>query len=233
MPLAPSFDTVGWMTRDLELLTEIASVCGLKKTMGLQPKLLFPEDIWRCADSEVVHSLLPAIATMEDIWGPCSRISLTQGQLEQWRNVFQVCQAAEIWQCHGDWITEAAPSFGFGVRERFERAAQVPDTEWQQAMLAREGIRRIIQTVLTGKVLVIPTSPTIAPPLSANANTLESFRNRALQMLCPAGLAGCPQLTLPAGEVGGVPTGLSIIGPRGSDAELLLMASMLRTENDV
>ncbi len=233
MPLAPSFDTVGWMTKDLDLLTEIARVCGLKKPSEQQRKLLFPEDIWRCADSEVVDSLLPTLTLMEEIWGPCSRVTLAKGHLEQWRKIFQICQAAEIWQCHRDWITQAAPSFGPGVRERFENASQVSDTQWLQAKLARQEIKNTIQSALAVNVIVIPTSPTVALLRNENANTLESFRNRALQMLCPAGLAGCPQLTLPAGKVEGIPTGLSIIGPPGSDADVLEMACMIEKEKNV
>lgn len=233
MPLAPSFDTVGWMTRDLELLTEITSVFGFKKTLEPQRKLLFPEDIWQYADTEVIDSLLPTLTTMEHLWGACSRVALAKGQLEQWRNIFQTCQAAEIWQCHGDWITKAVPSFGPGVKERFENAAQISHKQWREARLAREEIKETMQSALTANVIVIPTSPTVALLRNENSNRLESFRNRALQMLCSAGLAGCPQLTLPAGKAEGLPTGLSIIGPSGSDADLLEMAHMIERGKNV
>ena len=38
------------------------------------------------------------------------------------------------------------------------------------------------------------------------------------------GLTGHPVLVLPAGEVGGAPVGLAVIGARGADASLLALA---------
>jgi amidase len=73
-------------------------------------------------------------------------------------------------------------------------------------------------------VLVLPTLPTIAPRLTANEAEFEDFRGRALAMLCGAGLAGLPQISLPLTEVGGCPLGLSLIGPPGRDRALIGLA---------
>ena len=53
---------------------------------------------------------------------------------------------------------------------------------------------------------------------------MDQFRARALAMSCIAGLAGLPQVTLPAAEVEGCPVGLSLIARRGEDAMLLAAA---------
>ena len=41
------------------------------------------------------------------------------------------------------------------------------------------------------------------------------------------GLAGHPQVSLPGATVDGLPIGLSIIGPRGSDATLVAVAKAM------
>jgi len=46
-------------------------------------------------------------------------------------------------------------------------------------------------------------------------------------LTCLAGLSGCPQINLPVAEAQGAPLGLSLLGPRGSDEDLLTMAVAL------
>jgi amidase len=41
-----------------------------------------------------------------------------------------------------------------------------------------------------------------------------------MRLLCPSGLSGCPQITLPMLTKAGAPMGISILGPRGSDRSL-------------
>jgi len=48
-----------------------------------------------------------------------------QGQLTDWFEIFRICQPYEIWQCHGEWVTEKNPSFGPGIKERFAMAAGI------------------------------------------------------------------------------------------------------------
>ncbi|MEC8793599.1 MAG: amidase family protein, partial [Pseudomonadota bacterium] len=62
---------------------------------------------------------------------------------------------------------------------------------------------------------------------STGEGELDAFRTAALELLCPAGLAGLPQVSLPAGTVDGAPVGLSLIGPPGGDGQLLAMAEAL------
>ena len=52
-------------------------------------------------------------------------------------------------------------------------------------------------------------------------------RNRALQMLCVAGLAGLPQLSLPWATRLGAPLDLSLVGPPGSDRSLVALAQRI------
>jgi len=73
-------------------------------------------------------------------------------------------------------------------------------------------------------VLLMPTMPDIAPLRSASEASLEDYRNRAIRMLCIAGLAGFPQLSMPMARHEGAPLGLSLLGPAGSDRSLLALA---------
>ena len=50
-------------------------------------------------------------------------------------------------------------------------------------------------------------------------------RSRNTALTCIAGTIGAPQISLPLGEVDGLPVGLSIIGDRGSDEALIKFAA--------
>jgi amidase len=52
-------------------------------------------------------------------------------------------------------------------------------------------------------------------------------RMRSQQLLCLAGLAGLPQVSLPWTQIEGAPVGLSLIGPRGADEVVLAGAQAL------
>ena len=76
-------------------------------------------------------------------------------------------------------------------------------------------------------VLLMPTMPDMAPLRAAPVSALEDYRNRAIRMLCIAGLSRTPQLSLPLLKRNGAPMGLSLLGPRGSDLSLIALAQRL------
>jgi len=71
---------------------------------------------------------------------------------------------------------------------------------------------------------VLPTMPDIAPLSTSTDAEIDHYRNRAVRLLCLAGLTGCPQISLPLASRQGAPLGLSLIGPPGSDLSLVQLA---------
>src|SRR5262249_58600588 len=92
----------------------------------------------------------------------------------------------------------------------------------------REAIARRMDDLLAGNaVLVLPTMPGIAPLRNRPQNELTDFRERAMSLLCVAGLARLPQVSLPLASLDGCPLGLSLISRRGNDTMLLALAREL------
>ncbi|HLA19972.1 MAG TPA: hypothetical protein VJZ74_00805, partial [Pseudolabrys sp.] len=56
---------------------------------------------------------------------------------------------------------------------------------------------------------------------------LEDFRVRTMRLTCTAGIAGLPQMNIPAGTLNGCPVGLSFIAWAGGDEALLDLACVL------
>jgi amidase len=76
-------------------------------------------------------------------------------------------------------------------------------------------------------VLVLPTTPGVALRAGTPAAEVDDFRGRALAILCIAGLARLPQVTLPFATMQGCPLGLSLVAARGQDTMLLSLARRL------
>ena len=106
-------------------------------------------------------------------------------------------------------LTPSLDEFDWAIRQRATIAARMLD------LLGKDG------------VMVLPTSPGPAPRRDSDQAAQDDFRARALEMLCPAGHAGLPQLSMPAGTVDGGPVGLSLIAPRNGEETLLAVAAGL------
>ena len=228
MPLAPSFDTVGWFTRDAALLRRVGEVLlGPSPDVDTPRSLLVPEDAWVLADFPVREALKPFVAALEGRLGAGRRITVGEpgGGMAAWMLRFRHLQAVEIWQVHGDWIKEAKPTFGPEIADRFAWASSVPVSEADAAKPEREAFAaRLEEALADDAILCLPTAPGIAPLLDSSAEALHMHRNHVLSLTCIAGLARLPQVTLPLAQVSGCPVGLSLVGARGSDAALLAFA---------
>ncbi len=224
MPLAPSFDTAGWFTRDPDLLARVGTALGLAASGPLPDRLLMPVDVWAAVPGPVVEALAPAVQKLQSamIAEPC-RLSDTPSS--DWLEMFKICQAAEVWEVHGAWVEAESPDFGPGVRDRFAMAKAL-DPGLIATMRAQRKVfaAALHERLPDGAVMIVPSAPGPAPLRTAEESELDGFRMAALKILCPAGLAGLPQISMPLAEIEGAPIGLSIVGPRGSEGTLFALA---------
>ena len=147
------------------------------------------------------------------------------GGLAGWFEVFRIHQGHEAWAQHGGWITRCRPPLGPGIKERFEWAATISDADFRRAVGRRAAIRSHLDQLLgRDGVLAVPSAAAQAPLLGEQD---DESRRRLVTLTCIAGLGGLPQVSLPVAALGGCPLGLGLIGPRGSDEELLALAEQL------
>ncbi len=228
-PLASSFDTVGWFARDLSTYTAVAKVLLGDEPAAPVRRLFIAEDMTAFVEgpSELVEAkrCFDLIAARLPIEGS---VRVAGGSFEAWRQVFRTIQAFEAWQAHGRFIETHHPQLGDGIRERFEWARTVSQTDYETALHDRAIVARHIRALVPeGTALVLPTAPSVAPVLGRKGEELDAYRVRAISMMCPAGLAGLPQLTLPIGSVDGLPFGISLLGWPNADLSLLAAAELL------
>ncbi|GIH23808.1 amidohydrolase [Acrocarpospora phusangensis] len=218
VPLAPEFDVPGLLTRDLGLLRTAAGAL-LDGTGQNTPatRLCVPPDLWAEQSPRVGAALAAAIARLGL---PVHRTPLGHDVTD----AFAIAQAAQAWECHGEWITRERPGFGPGVAARFRRAEGLTREEVTLARKALgEAADRIRVLLDGGGVLVLPAAPGAAPAIGRP----EDRRLSTLRLTCLAPLSGGPALSLPAGLLDGRPIGLCLMTARGHDEVLFDLAARL------
>lgn len=230
IPLAPSFDTVGWMAQGSALLLKVGELLLAADTTetidaaNVKPfsRLLIAEDAWVKAESASAVQLRQLVAELEPAMASAERLTLAPEGLEQWLEAFRTIQGLEIWQSHGEWITREQPAFGPGIAQRFRWASTLQSEDSEKKVEERRSIRAKLHELLgTDSLLFIPTIPGTAPDRDISGDAADKQRALTMQLCCIAGLSGLPQVTLPVGEVDGAPIGLSIIAGAGQDLKLL------------
>lgn len=230
LDLAPSLDTCGWFARDVATFARVADVLlgDDAAPVPANVRLLAPTDLWPLATPAATDALAPVRRRIEDILGPARPVQVVLQDLDTlyWR--FRHLQGHESWQTDGPFLRRFAPPLGPGVAQRFAWSAEVTDAQVLEARAYRERFRAQLADLLGDDgVLLMPTMPDIAPLANESEAGLEDYRNRAIRLLCSAGLSGFPQLTLPLARRDGAPLGISLLGPAGSDRSLVRLAERI------
>ena len=228
LDLSPSLDTCGWFARDVATFVRVGHVLLGPDSAPLPaaPRLLWPEDVWAMVDAPARQALQSAIDRVQAVFGSAAPVTTVRGAWDAMYWNFRYVQSREAWLTDGPLIERYAPPLGPGVAERFAWSRQVTDDQVNTARAFRAGFTAQLADLLgSDGVLLMPSMPDIAPLRTAPEASLEDYRNRAIRMLCIAGHAGVPQLSMPLATKDGAPLGLSLLGPKGSDASLLAMAA--------
>lgn len=230
LDLAPSFDTCGWFTRDVQTFARVADVLlgSAPQPLPERVRLLWPQDVWALLEPAVTEALADATAQVQRALGTAQAVNVVLDSFDAMYWSFRHVQGREAWLTDGPLIERFAPPLGPGVAERFAWSRTVSDAQVLAARDFRNRFHAHLAKLLgTDGVLLMPTMPDIAPLRSAPESSLEDYRNRAIQMLCIAGLGGFPQLSMPMAIREGAPLGLSLLGPLGSDASLVTLAQRI------
>lgn len=227
--MAPSFDVPGWFAATPGVFRNVGAVLlDNRRVTAKIERVVVSEDAFEQAEEPVADFLRTLFEFMSDDLPAMIHGRIAPEGFDPWREAFRIIQAYETWQSFGDFVTKYQPKMGPGIRERMAFAATVSTAQADASRLvhgkAREHIRQIVEP---GTILALPTAPAIAPLTDTAAADLENFRARVMRLTCTAGMAGLPQMTIPAGTINGCPVGLSFIGWAGGDEVLLDLACKL------
>jgi amidase len=237
MPLAPSFDTFGWFTKDMDSYEKVGRVLiadtytSLNEVHGKSRLISLP------ALDELLSG--PAEATaygrmrrrVENGLGPVRVAKQPPFGIDELYWATRRLQAYEAWAAHGEWISTPGRQIGSAIYERFAFGKTVSAEQVATDARFREKFRAALKDLIGDDgVLVLPTVPCAAPRIESTPEEMGAFRERAIRLLCWSGLSGFPQISLPLGSVDSAPFGLSLLGPAGSDLALIRLGRRLLEE---
>ncbi|HEX2727299.1 MAG TPA: amidase family protein, partial [Beijerinckiaceae bacterium] len=189
---------------------------------------LLAADAFAMLDADVRGALAPAVKQAEAELGAATLVEAAPEGFEPLYWAFRYIQGRQAWEIDGALIERFQPPLGPGVAERFAFSRSVTDAQVAEAEATRSRFRQRFGELLGADgVLLLPTMPDIAPLLSESEAALDGYRNRALNLLSLAGLAGFPQVSIPVARRLAAPLALSLLGPPGSDLSLVRLAAKL------
>ncbi len=234
-PLAPSFDTVGILARNADVLAKAALVllATAPPPASTPGTIHLIREAFALADANVQQALSEPVRRLREFFPQqaqeCSLCEFAADESARnfatWNETFCVIQWAEIRSCLGAWIAGARPEFGPGVAESFELTKQLDRRRVNKAFERRERYSRRLHDFLgPADLICIPTTPVLAPVKGAaplRSSSGSGYYPRTLGLTSIAGLGRLPQISLPLAHFGEVPVGLSLLARHGGDALLL------------
>jgi len=236
LPLAPRFDTVGWLTRDRATLEAAARASLPRPGQGADaagptdagaPVLLVAPWLLEGLGPGVRAAFEAGVAALRrsgcDVREFNGR-ALGSGPLDDLFAAFRTAQAAEAWRVHGAWIAAHPGVLADDVGARFAWASGVTAEQEAAAIEELDAARGDIDAVLGDGLLLLPSAASVAPALGAEGADIEAVRAATLRMTAVAGVTGRPALSMPGLAVDGAPLGTCVVGPRGGDLDLIARA---------
>lgn len=224
IPLAPSFDSIGWFARDVSVM---ASVGDALLPAGAKDAEVGEAVLLTDAFSEVEMDFASAAAQPIDAlkaFAPWRDATLGEDFFKTALAHFRNMQAFEAWASDGAWISANGPAFGKGVEERFAYAARVTAEQKDAAEAFRDRARTKIDAILGASgFIVMPTTPFRSPLLTESEAALDAKRYQMMRLFLIASFFGLPQISIPL-PTNDAPVALSFVGRHGADRALIAFA---------
>jgi len=219
--LAPTVDTVGLFTQDLDGVGRVApSLCDNWTTGSRpdgRPTVGIPDDDYLAQASPTGRELFGAhVAALESAGFETREVQLFP-DVQRINELHEALLAAEAAGVHAEWYTRYAERYSTAMVELIERGEGV---SVETLGRAKESIRRTRASVVAAfesdgvDVLVAPPAPGLPP------EGLDDDGDPVMNL--PWTHAGVPVITLPVGSAdAGQPVGIACIGRFGRDESLL------------
>lgn len=162
--------------------------------------------------------------------GTWDELSLDADMFDGFLDIFSVVRGYEAWRANGDWVSGHMDTIAPDIAGRFRNDALINEAEYRRGLERLERARAMVRSLIGNKVLLMPTAATVAPTLAQQDDTETAARTRqqTMRLTCLAGIGGLPALNMPMVTAQGLPCGVCLIGPAGSDKALVAFGKELR-----
>ena len=237
-PLSGSFDTVGWMTRDAQTMDAVTqAMLPDRDTATLSGEVAVCVLPSQMVDADVAEAFgrscdLMRSATLEsgrarpDTW---DELTLDADMFDGFLDIFSVVRGYEAWQANGGWVSGHFDAIAPDIAQRFRNDALIDETAYRQGLERLERSRAMVRSLVGDRVLLMPTAATVAPTLTEqdDPDTAARTRKQTMRLTSLAGIGALPALNMPIATAQGLPCGVCLIGPAGSDKALVAFGKEL------
>ncbi len=227
-PMAPSFDVAGWFARTPDMLARVGSVLldtGIPEFKV--NKFVVARDLFDTKDQGTASRYDAFIQRLSAIDVEIVETEIGKPDFSTWIETLRNIQWWELNQAHGTWIFQNLDKFGEEIRGRLEKISSVTQSEMEEKRLFRKQLIGQIENIISpGTIVIFPTAPGIAPLKGRSIDEARASRLNTLRHTCVATVAGLPQISMPLLEKDGCPIGISFLGARGQDGQLLAAAQV-------
>jgi amidase len=229
MVQSPTFDTVGYFTRDADAFAKVGKVLLAEPIVNAAPaEIVVATDAFALADEVVRNALVPAVDRCRHVTHVSQTSLAESGDLLDWARWQRILQRNEFCATFREWVDLVNPRFSAEVAGAFADDGRVSAETIKSAQRFRAQASSRLDTLLDGRrMLCLPTSPILPIARDARLSVMRGAVNRIVDLTGIAGLTSLPQVSIPAGSAAGIPVGLSLIGWRGGDAALVGAAHAL------
>ncbi|GMY20040.1 amidase 1-like [Fagus crenata] len=256
IPMAQSFDSVGWFARNPVILNRVGRVLlQLPDVDPVKPsQIIIAEDCFQLSTIPSDRVAEPLFKSVDKLFGgdlvkhailgdyvkekvPSLKQFMTKGNADQEYNIpslaalssaMRVLQRYEFKNNHGEWVRTIKPDLGPGISERVWEAVKTTDENVDVCHSVKIELRAALNALLGDfGVLAIPTIPGPPPELQSDPTPLEAFRAKAFSLLSIAGVSGFCQVSIPLGLYNNLPVAISLLAKHGSDGFLLNLVEII------
>ncbi|KAE8010183.1 hypothetical protein FH972_006573 [Carpinus fangiana] len=250
IPMAQSFDTVGWFARDPVILNRVGrALLHLPDVGPVSPtQIIIAEDCFQLSTIPTDRITRPLVKSVEKLFGghlvkhavlgdyvkdkvPSLKPFTRKGNADQDYNIpslaalssaMRLLQRHEFKMNHGEWVRTVKPDLGPWIAERVQEALMTTDDNIDICHSVKTELRTALTALLADSgVLAVPTVPGPPQKLLTEATSLETFHARAFSLLSIAGVS------IPLGLYDNLPVAISLLAKRGSDGFLLNLVETL------
>jgi Asp-tRNA(Asn)/Glu-tRNA(Gln) amidotransferase A subunit family amidase len=215
--LAESFDTMGWLFRDLENAPYLAAPFAAETSPHAQKFKRFAyvsEDFLQDCEPAVAESFRKVVQELQDLGLEARAIDP-----DWWTKaveIFAPIQASEAARLHAGNFDHFEPA----IRDRLKWGASITPGEIAALRQRHDGFRaRMDELFATHELILLPCAPVTR--LVAGADHSQT-RSRLLRYTAPFSLAGVPTIAIPC-ALGG----MQLAAARDLDEPLLALAAQL------
>lgn len=235
LPLAPSYDALGFLASTPDELEKVCTLCMGEKTTEERRRLVFGVPAWaettegipepyRDQAERVIRGFERWLDGLEDL--DIVRLErLERSSVDSHFGAIRYAEASSVHLPNRERWNECFPD----VRQLLEKGLEVRAVDYIQALSAMRVAYAEFRAAAAGvDAVVTPTTPIIPPPISqVVGNEAGELRSVLTRFTTYASFLGLPALSVPALPVDGFKLGAQLMCDKGGDSRLVSYAKRM------